>query len=77
MATLYVENVPEELYPALRVRARECHRSIAVTFGRSINDSLYVALAVKSDAPLITVDRKLADALAARLPVKWLGAIHF
>lgn len=29
MATLYVENVPEELYAALRARARERHRSIA------------------------------------------------
>lgn len=29
MATLYVENVPEELYEALRTRARESRRSIA------------------------------------------------
>jgi len=29
MATLYVENVPEELYEALRDRARQRHRSIA------------------------------------------------
>jgi len=29
MATLYVENVPDELYEALRARAREGHRSIA------------------------------------------------
>lgn len=29
MATLYVENVPKELYEALRGRARERHRSIA------------------------------------------------
>jgi plasmid stability protein len=29
MATLYVENVPDELYEALRDRAREGHRSIA------------------------------------------------
>jgi len=29
MATLYVENVPEDLYQALRGRARERHRSIA------------------------------------------------
>ena len=29
MATLYVENVPEELYKALRARARERHRSMA------------------------------------------------
>lgn len=29
MPTLYVENVPEELYEALRGRARKRHRSIA------------------------------------------------
>ena len=29
MATLYVEDVPQELYEALRRRARERHRSIA------------------------------------------------
>lgn len=29
MATLYVENVPDELYEALRARAREGRRSIA------------------------------------------------
>ena len=29
MATLYVENVPTELYEALRNRARSRHRSIA------------------------------------------------
>jgi plasmid stability protein len=29
MATLYVENVPTELYEALRGRARKHHRSIA------------------------------------------------
>ena len=29
MATLYVENVPTELYEALRARAREHHRSMA------------------------------------------------
>jgi plasmid stability protein len=29
MATLYVENVPDELYEALRTRAKQNHRSIA------------------------------------------------
>ena len=29
MATLYVENVPDELYEALRKRAKQNHRSIA------------------------------------------------
>jgi plasmid stability protein len=29
MATLYVENVPDELYEALRKRAKQNHKSIA------------------------------------------------
>jgi predicted nucleic acid-binding protein len=48
--------------------------SIAFDFGRSVYDCLYVALAVRSQTQLITADERLANALAARLPVKWLGA---
>jgi predicted nucleic acid-binding protein len=47
---------------------------IATTFGRTVYDGLYVALAVVSRAQLVTADEKLANALAARFPVKWLGA---
>lgn len=47
---------------------------IAFAYDRSIYDSLYVALAVQSKTELITADERLANALAARLPVKWLGA---
>ncbi|HUJ95502.1 MAG TPA: type II toxin-antitoxin system VapC family toxin [Terriglobales bacterium] len=41
---------------------------------RTIYDCLYVALAIQSSATMITADERLANALAARLPVKWLGA---
>ena len=47
---------------------------IATTFDRTVYDSLYVALAVHSKGQLITADERLANALAAHLPVKWLGA---
>lgn len=47
---------------------------IAFDFGCSVYDSLYVALASKSKKQLITADERLANALAARSPVKWLGA---
>ena len=39
-----------------------------------VYDSLYVVLALQAEADLITADERLANALAARFPVKWLGA---
>jgi predicted nucleic acid-binding protein len=48
--------------------------SLATAFNRTLYDSLYVALAVSSKSQLVTADEKLANALAARMPVKWLGA---
>jgi len=47
--------------------------SIALRFDRSVYDSIYVALAVASRTELVTADERLANALASRFPVKWLG----
>lgn len=49
--------------------------NLAVMYGRTVYDSLYVALAMQSKSELITADERLANALAAHLPVKWLGAL--
>ncbi|HWB95725.1 MAG TPA: type II toxin-antitoxin system VapC family toxin [Bryobacteraceae bacterium] len=49
--------------------------TIASTFDRTVYDSLYVALAVSINANFVTADERLANALAAHLPVKWLGAV--
>jgi predicted nucleic acid-binding protein len=47
---------------------------IAFAYDRSVYDSLYVALAIQFKTEMITADERLANALASRLPVKWLGA---
>jgi predicted nucleic acid-binding protein len=47
---------------------------IAFAHDRSVYDCLYVALAIRYKIEMITADERLANALAARLPVKWLGA---
>jgi predicted nucleic acid-binding protein len=39
-----------------------------------VYDSIYTALAVNSNAQFVTADERLANALAAYLPVKWLGS---
>jgi predicted nucleic acid-binding protein len=49
--------------------------AIANAFQRTVYDSLYVALAISSKAELLTADERLARALAATLPVKWLGSL--
>jgi len=49
--------------------------ALATRFGRTVYDCLYVALAVEIGADFITADERLANSLAAYLPVKWLGAL--
>jgi predicted nucleic acid-binding protein len=49
--------------------------AIANTYGRTVYDSLYVALAVMAKAEMVTADERLANALAAHLPVKWIGGM--
>jgi predicted nucleic acid-binding protein len=48
---------------------------IALRYDRTVYDSLYVALAVSAGSQLITADERLANSLAAYLPVKWLGVL--
>lgn len=49
---------------------------IATAHSCPVYDSLYVALARMSGAELIAADERLANAMAARFPVKWLGAFY-
>jgi predicted nucleic acid-binding protein len=48
---------------------------LADAYGRSVYDSVYIVLALHARAHLITADERLANAMAARFPVKWLGAL--
>jgi predicted nucleic acid-binding protein len=48
---------------------------IAFAHDRAVYDCMYVALAVQSKTNLITADERLANALAAHFPVKWIGAL--
>jgi len=49
---------------------------IARAYGRTVYDSLYVALAIQTKTQLITADERLVNSSAGRLPVIWLGAVH-
>jgi predicted nucleic acid-binding protein len=48
---------------------------IAVEFDRTLYDSVYVALATITNAPLITADERLFKALGTRFPVRWLKSL--
>ena len=49
--------------------------AIAVAFERSVYDAVYVALAIATATSLVTADERLANALAVRFPVRWLGSM--
>jgi predicted nucleic acid-binding protein len=81
------QNAAEQLIHALdalpcELRGVSAHEllepalAIAIEIGTTVYDSLYLALAVREDAPLITADRKFYDAcqhtpLAGH--VQWIG----
>jgi predicted nucleic acid-binding protein len=71
LASLQERRIPT--IPSPRLLDMAFH--IATAFDRTVYDSLYVALALHSKAQLVTADERLANALAAHFPVKWLGAI--
>lgn len=48
---------------------------LAIGYGRTVYDCIYIALARESGGEFITADERLANSVAAHQPVKWLGAI--
>lgn len=71
LATMLERNLPTVPSAPLLEKAFE----IGTDYGRTVYDSVYVALARHSHAQLITADERLANALAAHFPVKLLGAV--
>jgi predicted nucleic acid-binding protein len=52
---------------------------IAHTFERSFYDSLYLALAVHQECPMVTADRRLYNALrgaSSNLPILWIEELR-
>ncbi len=49
--------------------------AIGLAFNRTVYDSMYVALAAATGRTLLTADERLANALAAYFPVRWLGSL--
>ena len=47
---------------------------IAIAFDRTLYDSTYVARALATNSYVVTGDERLANAVAAHLPVRWLGS---
>jgi predicted nucleic acid-binding protein len=75
-AELAIETMKSRNFPAVpSLELLEEAFIIATTFRRSVYDALYVALAVRLRAHLVTADERLAHALAAHLPVKRLGSV--
>ena len=75
-ATKAIRTLSELNIPTFSTQPLLAHAfSIAATFGRTVYDSMYVALAVVSQQSLVTADERLANSLAAHLPVRWLGSI--
>jgi predicted nucleic acid-binding protein len=49
--------------------------ALARAHGRTVYDSLYLALAIEIGANWVTADERLVNALRGRLPVVWLGML--
>ena len=65
MATLYVENIPEDLYDALRSRARSNHRSIAAETLSVLEQSIPTKAELKRRMDLFNTARKLRKSQTA------------
>lgn len=49
--------------------------AIACSHGRTVYDSIYVALALEAGREFLTADERMVRALGTRYPVRWLGSL--
>lgn len=59
MPTLYVENVPEDLYAALRQRAKENHKSVSAEVISLLENNVPTAAEIKRRLRLVEETRKI------------------
>ena len=71
MATLSGLSIPT--YPVRGLLADALR--MALRYNRTIYDCVYVALAIESNCTFLTADERLANAVAAYFPVRWLGVV--
>jgi plasmid stability protein len=64
MPTLYVENVPSELYSALRQRARQHRKSIAAEVLSLLEENIVTPAELKERQLFLRRIRKLASSLS-------------
>jgi plasmid stability protein len=67
MATLYVENIPDDLYEALRERARAGHRSIAAEVLALLEQNIPTEKELRSRREIV---QKLIDLRSRKQPKK-------
>jgi predicted nucleic acid-binding protein len=68
-----VLKLPLEVTPTVEV-VREAS-VIARKYDRTVYDSIYLALAVRTGYHLITADNRLVSTVGDSLPVFWLGSL--
>ncbi len=71
MKLIFAESLPSVPSADLLIAAFD----IANIYGRAVYDCMYLALAVRERAELVTADERLANAVGGHMPVKWLGLI--
>lgn len=74
MATLYVENVPDKLYAALRAQAQKHNKSIAAEVMEMLKHYVVTPEQIKARQEIRRISEQLR-ALPARVPIEGADAV--